>query len=118
LVAAAVGGRGLEAGGEGVEAPHIPGAGPARRVERCQELVRGPLGAGAVGVGGVDDDVVPASDPTSASAWSMAPQGTASITYAGARDHLGGERGADAIAHVGGAGGELTGGRDKEITTS
>jgi len=48
----------------------------------------------------------------------MAPQGTASITYAGARDHLGGERGADAIAHVGGAGGELTGGRDKEITTS
>ncbi|HZM79403.1 MAG TPA: hypothetical protein VFC19_27040 [Candidatus Limnocylindrales bacterium] len=93
---------------------------PGRRAESnaARGLVRGRLGAGAVGVGGVDDDVVPASDPTSASAWSMAPQGTASITYAGARDHLGGERGADAIAHVGGAGGELTGGRDKEITTS
>jgi hypothetical protein len=47
----------------------------------------------------------------------MAPQGTASITYAGARDRLGGERGADVVAQLGGAGGELTACRD-EITTS
>ena len=92
---------------------------PGRRAEsNAARIWSGARWGPGVGVGGVDDDVVPASDPTSASAWSMAPQGTASITYAGARDHLGGERGADAIAHVGGAGGELTGGRDKEITTS
>jgi hypothetical protein len=84
---------------------------------RCQGLVRGRLGPGAVGVGGVDDDVARQRSHLG-QCLVDGTRGTASITYAGARDHLGGERGAGAIAHVGGAGGELTGCRDMEITTS
>ena len=66
----------------------------------------------------VSTTTLPASDPASCSAWSMAPQGTASIRDVGVVHGMGQGGRADMVAELGGAGGQLVGVPVKVISTS